>query len=88
MLGEECTRPKPYPDPYLDGLNIIGLQGRPEQALVMEDSPAGIKAAVAAGIKVIALTTGQSEAVLRAAGATIVVRDFDDVMAMIEAAGA
>ena len=41
VLGEECTRAKPYPDPYLEGLRLLGL--KPEETLVVEDSPAGIR---------------------------------------------
>ena len=41
VLGEECTRAKPFPDPYLEGMRLLGL--RPEETLVVEDSPAGIK---------------------------------------------
>jgi hypothetical protein len=39
ILGEECSRPKPFPDPYQEGLHLLGLQ--PHEALVIEDSPAG-----------------------------------------------
>lgn len=43
ILGEECTRAKPFPDPYLEGLDKLGLAGEAHHALVVEDSPAGIK---------------------------------------------
>jgi HAD superfamily hydrolase (TIGR01509 family) len=39
VLGEECERAKPHPDPYLKGLQLLGLQ--PHEAIVIEDSPAG-----------------------------------------------
>lgn len=39
VLGEECERAKPHPDPYLEGLQLLGLQ--PHEAIVIEDSPAG-----------------------------------------------
>eukprot|EP00955_Chlamydomonas_euryale_P027695 292322-Chlamydomonas_euryale.AAC.10 len=41
VLGEECTRAKPFPDPYLEGLKKLGLDA--QATLVVEDSPAGIK---------------------------------------------
>lgn len=50
VLGEDCAQAKPHPDPYLEGLRLLGLQ--PEDAsgcLVVEDSPSGIRAGVAAG---------------------------------------
>lgn len=39
VLGEECTRPKPFPEPYLEGLKLIGRQ--PHECLAFEDSPSG-----------------------------------------------
>jgi len=40
VLGEECERAKPHPDPYLKGLQMLGLQ--PHEAIVIEDSPSGM----------------------------------------------
>jgi HAD superfamily hydrolase (TIGR01509 family) len=39
VLGEECARAKPHPDPYQQALQLLGLQ--PHEAIVIEDSPAG-----------------------------------------------
>lgn len=39
VLGEECARPKPHPDPYQVALNALGLL--PHEAIVIEDSPSG-----------------------------------------------
>lgn len=47
-------------------------------------APSLLQSAVAAGIPVIALTTGQSEAVLREAGACEVVESFNDIMELIK----
>ena len=81
-MGDECLRPKPYPDPYLRGMELLGLQ--PEHTIVLEDSPAGIKAAVAAGVHaVIGLTTGHKAETLMEAGATVAVADFFGVLDLI-----
>ena len=45
------------PDPEIYDLVICELEVQPSQALVLEDSPAGISAAQAAGAHVIAVTT-------------------------------
>jgi HAD superfamily hydrolase (TIGR01509 family) len=63
----EVTRGKPYPDPYLKGLEIAGVPA--SEAVVVENAPLGIRAAVAAGIDTIAVNTGPLEdEILRAEG--------------------
>ena len=42
VLGEDCARPKPHPDPYQKALEVLGLQ--PHEAIVIEDSPFGAAA--------------------------------------------
>ena len=41
ILGETFEFPKPYPDPYLEALKLVGLQK--EDCIIHEDSPAGNK---------------------------------------------
>lgn len=55
----EVTRGKPYPDPYLKGLQLAGVPAG--KAVVVENAPLGIRAAVAAGIDTIAVNTGPLE---------------------------
>lgn len=52
----DVTRGKPYPEPYLKGLEIAGIDA--SEAVVVENAPLGIRAAVAAGIETIAVNTG------------------------------
>lgn len=81
VLGEECTRAKPHPDPYQAAMDLLGLA--PGECVVLEDSPSGVRAGVAAGVPVIGLTSGQSEEALRSSGACWVVADFRDVVAAV-----
>jgi len=46
--GDDVTRPKPYPDPYLHACEALGVA--PTDAVAIEDSPNGLRAALAAGI--------------------------------------
>lgn len=46
-------RPKPHPDAYLHALDKLGL--RPEDCIAVEDSPRGLAAARAAGLRCIVL---------------------------------
>lgn len=55
VCAEDVTRGKPSPDPYL--IAAGGLAVPAGSCLVIEDAPAGIEGAHAAGMKVIALTT-------------------------------
>lgn len=52
----DVSRGKPFPDPYLKGLEIAGVDA--SQAVVVENAPLGIQAGVAAGIDTIAVNTG------------------------------
>ena len=62
---------KPHPEPYLMGLRKAGVQAH--EALVVENAPLGVQAAVAAGLLTVAVNTGPLPAqALADAGATIV----------------
>lgn len=56
-FGDEVARKKPAPDIFLKALETI--KRHPREALVVEDSPAGIAAARSANIKVAALKTSR-----------------------------
>ena len=53
LTHESCAHSKPAPDPYLLGLARLGVAAA--DALVVEDSPRGLQAAMAAGIRCIIL---------------------------------
>lgn len=55
ITAEDVVRGKPDPEPYLKGAARLGFQ--PADCLVIEDAPAGIVAANAAGMRVIGLAT-------------------------------
>lgn len=48
LCSGEYTRSKPHPDPYLEGLALLG--GTKEEAIVVEDSQRGLESAHSAGI--------------------------------------
>jgi len=47
IAGDESTRPKPFPDPYLQACAALGVD--PGETVAIEDSPNGIRSAVASG---------------------------------------
>lgn len=73
VTAEEVQRGKPHPEPYL--LAASGLGVDPARCLVVEDAPAGIASAQAAGCSVVALT-GTAD-VNELAGADLLVDGLD-----------
>ncbi len=57
--GFQVKRPKPWPDMYLRAADLLGVQ--PARCIVFEDSYAGIEAAQAAGMTVVAIKTTHQE---------------------------
>jgi HAD superfamily hydrolase (TIGR01509 family) len=58
VSGEEVVHAKPAPDIYLLAAERLGQ--RPESCMALEDSVPGAQAAVAAGMRTIAVTGGQN----------------------------
>jgi len=56
VSSRDCKLGKPHPDPYLLGLQRVGVA--PNEAVVVENAPLGVEAAVAAGIFTVAVNTG------------------------------
>jgi HAD superfamily hydrolase (TIGR01509 family) len=72
VTAYDVKRGKPYPDPYLMGLEKAGNL-KPWEAIVVENAPLGVKAGVAARIFTIAVNTGPLEDdILKNAGANLV----------------
>ena len=58
VCAEDVVYGKPAPDVYLNAAAALGVH--PVDCVVIEDAPAGVQAAQAAGIAVVALTTTHS----------------------------
>ena len=74
VCSPELERGKPDPLPYLTALKLTGA--RAKNSVAFEDSLSGVRAAAAAGIYVVGLTTGLDESRLIAAGAKFAVAEF------------
>ncbi len=55
VAADEVANGKPHPEPYLKGAELLGVD--PKDCLVIEDAPAGIRSAHAAGMKALGLTS-------------------------------
>lgn len=53
VTGDSVPRGKPHPDPYLKGAQMLGVPI--EQCVAVEDSPTGVRSAVASGAQVFVL---------------------------------
>ena len=78
IVAEDVPRGKPDPACYKLGQRRLGIT-EDASTLVLEDSPAGIRAGAAAGFRVLALATTHDVARLRDAGADWIVRDLRSV---------
>lgn len=65
--SQMVARPKPAPDVYLKAMELVGCI--PGRTIVVEDSPTGVRAGVAAGARVIGYAADRSPTDLIAAGA-------------------
>jgi beta-phosphoglucomutase len=55
VAGDQIKRGKPHPDPYLKAARLFGF--KPQECLVVENAPLGIKSAKCAGMFCVAVTT-------------------------------
>lgn len=69
VTAEDVTAGKPDPAPYLRGAGLLSVPAG--ECLVIEDAPAGIQSAHAAGMKVIGLTSTFSGQALSEADAVV-----------------
>jgi len=74
---DDVENGKPNPEPYVKGASLLGVA--PEDCIVVEDAPAGVRAGKAAGTRVIACRTTSPESELRDAGADWIVDDCKSI---------
>jgi HAD superfamily hydrolase (TIGR01509 family) len=87
LFGEQALfsahsvpRGKPHPDLFLHAARTMGAE--PAACVVVEDTPSGVTAAVAAGMRVLGYAADSDEQALRAAGAEIV-HSLDEAPALL-----
>lgn len=70
--GHQVANPKPHPDLFLLAAELLGIP--PAHCLVFEDSHGGVAAGLAAGMRVVGITTTHGEL----PGASVLAPDFND----------
>jgi sugar-phosphatase len=82
VTADDVADGKPHPGPYLKGAERLGMN--PAECLVIEDAPAGIQSAHAAGMKVIALTSTYPASAL--SGADLVIPKLQRIQVSLNGA--
>lgn len=77
VSGRPVARGKPDPELFLLAAGELGIA--PQEAVVVEDAPAGIAAARAGGMRALGVARAGDAPLLRDAGAHLVVGSLDDV---------
>jgi beta-phosphoglucomutase len=70
--GSQVGNPKPYPDIYLLAAEKLGVA--PDNCVVFEDSLTGVRAGLAAGMRVVGLSTTHHDL----PGTALLIQDFND----------
>ena len=78
IVGSECSKPKPYPEPYLAALTKYNIAAN--RAIIFEDSKSGLLSARQANpLCVVGITTNYSYDDLFKHGSNIVINDFNNI---------
>lgn len=77
IIGEECLRGKPHPDPYLEAMRELRV--KPGMCAAFEDSPSGMRAAAASGAFAVGIRSSLDDAALKEVGADVTYKDFNDI---------
>jgi HAD superfamily hydrolase (TIGR01509 family) len=77
VLAEDEAAAKPDPTPYRVALQCLGV--KIEQAIALEDSPAGIRSATGAGLRTIGIASTHSPQSLLDMGSFMAISDFTEL---------
>ena len=76
IMAKDAPPGKPDPAPYKMALDRLGVKSN--KAIAFEDSAAGIRSAVGAGIYTVGITSSNLAEDLLNAGASMIIEDFND----------
>jgi len=82
LSGDDVTRAKPDPELYARSIEALNLP--PQDCLVVEDAPAGVRAGKLAGARVVGLAGTVSKQELEQAGADYVLETLGDLPQLVE----
>lgn len=75
ITAEHVNQGKPHPEPYIRGMELFGRL--PQETLVVENAPLGVRSGAASGAFTVAITTGPIHPfILREEGANLIFQDM------------
>jgi len=77
IVGNECNKPKPFPDPYKEAMRILNIPG--ERTIVFEDSAAGILSARGVFPRCIVGVYQHDNAVLERYKTDYQIKDYEEI---------
>ena len=77
VSGRDFVHGKPHPEMFLTAAHELGVA--PQDAIVIEDAPAGVEAAKSGGMAAIGIARGDDAELLAEAAADVVVSSLDDI---------
>jgi len=80
VTAEDVANGKPHPEPYLRGAKLLSV--KPQECLVIEDAPAGIRSAHAGGMKVVGFASTYEKEKLGEADAAV--KSFEELSVAVE----
>lgn len=82
VTGDNIKNLKPHPEIYLTGAALVGVA--PEDCLVVEDAPSGIKAAHAGGMRAVGITSSfPEEYLVKEAGPDHIIHTLSELLELI-----
>jgi sugar-phosphatase len=86
LTSTDVTNGKPHPEPYLKAALRLGME--PNQCVVVEDVPAGIRSGKSAHMRVVAMRTTVRDSLLKEAGADWVLNNCGSIsIANVDSSG-
>jgi len=80
VTSDDVQETKPSPQPYLKAAELLGCE--PEQCVVIENAPLGIRSGKTAGMQVVAITTTLNSRYLKEAD--VVVNSFRELLEVLK----
>jgi HAD superfamily hydrolase (TIGR01509 family) len=76
VIGNECNHPKPYPDPYIKAISLLGTT--PDKCIIFEDSKPGFISAMNVFPKhIIGINNGTNENILKELDIKIIITNYN-----------